>query len=214
MPAAAPKPTPPREPLIMYVDGANLYHGLHRKFGRRFLWLDLVELAHRLRPRSRLVQVKYFTTPVIDEPDAQSRQARYGAALKAKNGSRILLVNGRYQTKTISCRTCNAEWQRREEKETDVSIATHLVADAALRHMRAALILSGDSDLAPAVRMAQQINPNLFIAAAFPPLRGSKELRTLMPASFVVGESAIRQSQLPKSFTIEGVRHTCPEYWA
>lgn len=26
--------------LIVYVDGFNLYHGLHAKYGRRFLWLS------------------------------------------------------------------------------------------------------------------------------------------------------------------------------
>lgn len=26
--------------VIAYVDGFNLYHGLHDKYGRRYLWLD------------------------------------------------------------------------------------------------------------------------------------------------------------------------------
>jgi hypothetical protein len=27
--------------VIAYVDGFNLYHGLHQASGRRYLWLDL-----------------------------------------------------------------------------------------------------------------------------------------------------------------------------
>lgn len=33
--------------VIAYVDGFNLYHGLHDKYGRRYLWLDLQNLALR-----------------------------------------------------------------------------------------------------------------------------------------------------------------------
>ncbi len=47
------------ERLIVYIDGFNLYHGLHDAAGNRLLWLDIVKLATTLRPRSALVQVKY-----------------------------------------------------------------------------------------------------------------------------------------------------------
>jgi hypothetical protein len=50
----------------------------------------------------------------------------------------------------------------------------------------------------PAVRVARQIHPALFIAAAFPPKRFSNELQTLMPKSFHIGMSKIKQSQLPR----------------
>ncbi|MCO5294727.1 MAG: hypothetical protein M9882_07470 [Homoserinimonas sp.] len=29
------------ERLIVYVDGFNLYHGMHQRFQRRYLWLDV-----------------------------------------------------------------------------------------------------------------------------------------------------------------------------
>jgi hypothetical protein len=35
--------------VIAYVDGFNLYHGLHQGYGRRYLWLDLQHC-----PRNRL----------------------------------------------------------------------------------------------------------------------------------------------------------------
>lgn len=198
----------------MYVDGFNLYHGLHAQAGRRLLWLDLVDLAERLRPRSDVVAVKYFTAPVLDEPDALSRQTTYLNALSALHGDRISIVNGRYQSKTRTCRTCGSQWVEREEKETDVNIAVTLVADAALGAMDAALLVSADSDLAPAVRTARRINPDVFITAAFPPQRRSAQLRQLMPASFPIKEPRLRQSLLPDEVAASpGKVFTRPSKW-
>ena len=41
--------------VIAYVDGFNLYHGLHDKYRRRYLWLDLEHLVRRLRPSDHIV---------------------------------------------------------------------------------------------------------------------------------------------------------------
>lgn len=208
-----PVPQPPREPLAVYVDGFNLYWGMHDAFARRFLWLDLVELARSLRPRSRLVAVKYFTTHVVGEPAAQSRQATYNDALLARHPGLVSIYYGRYQSKPIKCRTCGSTWDHREEKETDVNIAVQLVADAAERKMKSALLLTADSDLAPAVRVAQQINPNLFIAAAFPPQRFSNELKALMPSSFHIGPSKLSTSQMPDEFFARDRTFKRPSKW-
>ena len=61
----------------------------------------------------------------------------------------------------------------------------------------AALIIGADSDLAPAVRAARHISPELFLAAALPPKRYSAELGKLMPPSFHINNVKIRGSQLP-----------------
>ena len=207
-------PHRPPERLIVYVDGFNLYHGLHDATGRANLWLDLVALAKSLRPRSNLVGVKYFTAPVLNEPAAVSRQAHHQGALLAKYPSLLSIVQGRYQSKQVTCVRCGHSYIKHEEKETDVNIAVQLVADAARHEMDAALVISADSDLAPAVRMAKRIEPRLFVAAAFPPKRFSNELKALMPVSFQIGANRFRKVQLPDTFTIGGVTYNRPAKWA
>ncbi|MGL5931202.1 MAG: NYN domain-containing protein [Dermatophilaceae bacterium] len=201
------------ERLIVYVDGFNLYHGLHDMARRRWLWLDLVSLAEVLRPRSDVQVVRYFTAPVLGQPDAQSRQQRYLDALAAHRGTRIDIVLGRYQSKKKSCRRCGALWVEREEKETDVNIAVGLVTDAARGAMDSALLVSADSDLAPAVRAARAIRPDLFVAAAFPPKRFSAELKAAMPSSFHISPSKVRASFLPPTVTDGGRELTRPARW-
>jgi hypothetical protein len=66
--------------VIAYVDGFNLYHGLHDKYGRRYLWLDLGHLVQRLRPSDHVVAVRYFTALVRDDASALARQRTSRAA--------------------------------------------------------------------------------------------------------------------------------------
>lgn len=189
------------ERLIVYVDGFNLYNGLHDKWRHRYLWLDLEALARALRPRSQLVAVRYFTAPVLSDPYAASRQSAYVAALRARSGHILQVTQGRYQSKQVACRQCGSVRTRYEEKETDVNIAVSIVEDAFVGRMDAALVVSADSDLVPAIKAARRVRPDLFIAAAFPPERFSSELKTLMPASFHIGAASIRQSMLPETVT-------------
>lgn len=69
--------------VIAYVDGFNLYHGLHDRYSRRHLWLDLEHLVQRLRPNDHIVAVRYFTALVRDDPAALIRQRTYLDALSA-----------------------------------------------------------------------------------------------------------------------------------
>ena len=192
--------TPARQRLCVYIDGFNLYHGIKSKGGRKWLWLDLVKLAEKLKPQSEVTMVKYFTANVINEPEAKARQAHYLHALQARYRDRIQIFKGRYQQKSKRCPTCGTWFQFPEEKETDVSIAVHIVTDALQGNYEAALVISADSDLSPAVKMVQQERSRYFISAAFPPDRFSEELRKLMPASFQIYPQRLRQSLLPDEF--------------
>lgn len=88
---------------MVYVDGFNLYHGMHDAFGRATLWLDLVELARSLRPKQELVHVRYFTAPVLNDPGAQSRQATYVSALEHRYPHHFKPVWGATKRSLRSC---------------------------------------------------------------------------------------------------------------
>lgn len=203
------------ERVKAYVDGFNLYHGLRAKYGRRYLWLDLEALvASLLRSQQMLVGIDYFTARVRKQPLSEQRQAIYLDALAA-HCSLVTVVEGRFQEKTRVCWTCRTSWVQYEEKETDVSIAAALIEDAVNDVFDAALLVSADSDLCPAVRSVQRLCPTKRIFAAFPPHRRSEDLRrTLSGAAFTLGHAKIRQSLLPESVRSgAGVILTRPDYW-
>lgn len=191
--------------LIAYVDGFNLYNGMHDAFQHRFLWLDLVELLARIRPNHKILKIKFFTAPLLDDPDAQSRQATYWNALEANSRGLVEIVPGRYQRSEKKCKSCDATWTHYEEKETDVNMAISLVTDAASKEATDYYLISGDSDAAPAIRQAMQVNPTGFYMALFPPRRISNELQALMPNSRVIGREKFAQSQLPE--TVRGAKN-------
>jgi len=115
----------------VYVDGFNLYYGLHAVYGRQFLWLDLEALARDLlRPDQRLDRVGYFTARVRNNLLSEQRQDAYLQALAA-HSTCLDIVEGRFQRKNQICRPCGVRRITYEEKETDVGIAVALVEDAA-----------------------------------------------------------------------------------
>ncbi|HTV99806.1 MAG TPA: NYN domain-containing protein [Streptosporangiaceae bacterium] len=200
--------------VVAYVDGFNLYHGLHQAYGRRYLWLDLQHLVQLVRPRDQVLAVRYFTAEVKDDRDGLERQRTYLAALKT-HCSTIDVVLGRYQTKTMACRQCGSSWTSYEEKETDVNIAVSLVADAAASASDIALIISADSDLCPAIRTARSLNPGGGMIAAFPPRRSSFEIRSLIRKPFTLAAADIRNSLLPEVVAdpASGLIRKRPDKW-
>lgn len=200
--------------LIAYVDGFNLYNGIHDAFAHRYLWLDLVELLKQLRPNHDVVRVNFFTAPLLDDPDAQSRQAIYWNALEEMHGEKVQIIKGRYQRTIRACKACKAEWDHYEEKETDVNIALTIARDALAQEVTDYFLISGDSDAAPAIREAKRVNPTGFYKAYFPPKRHSDELASLMPLSEVIGRTKLRDSQLPKVVrSASGTQFEQPPKW-
>lgn len=200
--------------VVLYVDGFNLYNGLKDKHGRKYLWLNLEELARRLAlPTQRLVQVNYYSARVRGIDGGPRRQATYLDALRACCPL-VTVIEGRFQEKEVCCRNCGHIRATYEEKETDVNIAVALVEDAVRDRYDTAILVSADSDLCPAIRSARRLAPGKRFIAAFPPRRASGELRRLADGSFPISDSKIRKCLLPDQVTTAaGVVLKRPDRW-
>jgi uncharacterized LabA/DUF88 family protein len=200
--------------VVVYVDGFNLYNGLKDRYGHRYMWLDLQALAGAmLRSGQELVGVQYFTARVRRKQDSARRQSTYIDALRA-HCPLVTIIEGRFQEKSITCWNCGQTRTSYEEKETDVSIATALVEDAALDRYDTAIIISADSDLCPAVRSVRRIAPAKRLIAAFPPKRVSEELRRTAHGSFPISAAKFRRSLLPEQVSgQDGVVLWRPATW-
>jgi len=200
--------------VAVYVDGFNLYYGLKVRHGRRYLWLDLQALATSLlRPGQVLQSVTYFTARVRDDPDALRRQSDYLDALSS-HSPLVRIVDGRFQEKDRRCRPCGHRWTVFEEKETDVNIAISLVEDAVGDCYDTAILVSGDSDLIPAIRATKRIAPRKRVVVAFPPNRHSAEMKRVADGFLHVGIDKVRNAQLPEQVLGgTGVTLSRPKYW-
>lgn len=199
--------------IVAYVDGFNLYHGMRQMTGRRYHWLDLEMLCRRTSRGQQIHKINYFTARVRDDLPSEQRQDTYLQALAA-HCQTVEIIEGRFQRQTRRCRSCAAQWTTYEEKESDVNIAISMVEDAALDRFDVALLVSGDSDLSPAVRAAKRLRPQAWIVAVFPPRRNSDPLRKVVDRALHIDQSMLRRSQLPDEVVIpNGIKLSRPAYW-
>jgi len=141
--------------------------------------------------------VKYFSAYATWRPDALRRHQAYIKALEAQGVEAIM---GRFKQKTLRCRaTCREEFQTHEEKETDVNIGVHLLADAIRDRFDTAFVISADTDLNVAIKMARLEAPTKSIQLVSPPGRFSRNRE--VPALFSITKGKIRSSLLPAEIT-------------
>lgn len=175
-----PQPTEPdvRKKAMVYVDGFNLYFGILQALPA-LKWLNLQSFMDFLRLDEEVVGVRYFTA-LVDPQKIQSvsrdRQKRYLKALGSC--SRIEVINGKYQLREVSCRArCRERYQVPEEKKTDVGIAVQMISDAIDGMMDRIILVSGDSDLEPAVEWIRKRYSGLKITVYIPQAPGFSKQR-------------------------------------
>jgi hypothetical protein len=97
---------------------------------------------------------------------------------------------------------CKQEFQTFEEKETDVNVGVYLVADALENKFDRAIVISADSDLFAAVRLARTRTSDKQIDIVAPPGRMTKnhEIRPL----FSIPKGKIAASRLPETVSLAG----------
>jgi uncharacterized LabA/DUF88 family protein len=165
-----------QERVACFIDGFNLYHAIHRLKKPHLKWVNLWSLASVfIRPKSqRLENVYYFSAYADWLPDARQRHLRYVRALTAANVTPIM---GKFKQKDRKCSKCKYTWLSHEEKETDVNIALNMLNLAYKNQYDRALLISNDSDLAPAICMVRANFPYKQITTVVPPLyKHSNEL--------------------------------------
>ena len=181
--------------VVAYVDGFNLYHAIVDLSRPHLKWLDLWKVAESICGQGETLRdVYYFTAPATWIPGSAARHQEYVKAL-AHVG--VKSVIGHFKEKRRECRRCGATWVGHEEKETDVAIATQLVSDAFRDQFHRALIISADSDLAPAIKTVQHYFPRKAVNVVAPPGRFS-HARDLKP-QFQLTAGRLERCLLPET---------------
>ena len=196
----------PRLGAFVYVDGLNLYYGALQ--GTPYKWLDLSALCARAFPQFVIEKIWYFTADVPGlpaDPATTYRQREYLRALgtlpnvEVKKGffrfrpKKQQRVDPPYAPNPHMPNPSN-HWVkvwRKEEKGSDVNLATALVIDAAAKHFEHAWVISNDSDLAwPVERVQSEYGLPIGILrperpAGYPsdePRHDSPELKAAVPS--------------------------------
>ena len=195
-------------------------------------------VLHIQDPASATVSVDYFTSPVIARLATHGQvsndaQHRYIRALQAKGVSvtqgRHRLARGyapRYmEGQEASRRNQVAIWQL-EEKETDVNIALGMYRTACRSDqlkIEQIVLVSGDTDLGPALAAIRQDFPNIRLGVILPHRLEDKELVRNPPGSLkkhvdwmrtYITDDELSVCQLPvKVHLVRKPTIVKPDYW-
>ena len=153
--------------VIANNDGFNLYHAVHGLRKPHLKWLDLWALTQSIARASETVTaVNYISAYATWLPPAQLRHREYVKALEHQG---VTCIMGHFKSKPQKCKSCQAQWVSHEEKETDVHIAARLVADAYEDKFDRAVLITADSDLAPALNIISAAFPKKQLFVVAPP---------------------------------------------
>jgi uncharacterized LabA/DUF88 family protein len=228
--------------MVVYIDGFNLYYSIRTTHYR---WLDLLALSRHLFPEYEIEKVRYFTAPVSgeleDDPGALTRQKTYLRALRTL-GPKLEIHQGhfaRHKAMVAMALSKDSRWRRLllalalgdrlvlrqdipkvriwkvEEKGSDVSLASHLIADAYEGKFDAAAVLSNDMDLEHPLRhVREQLGKSviLFNAASYRQTRLAPE-HTPRSRYVRIGGKSLAASQFPESLSDADGEFHRPRGW-
>lgn len=170
---------------------------------------------HAIGNNAQLVGVYHFTAIakhlLAFDPGIERRHRAYIDCLRDTG---VAVEIARFKKKKILCPHCNRNITRWEEKETDVAIGCKLL-DICYRDLcDTIIIVSGDTDIVPAVRAAQQMFPSKRIGFLLPYKRHNNELINLTPIHFLIGQATYGRFQFPDPYvTSNGRRIAKPPDW-
>lgn len=214
-----------KKPTIVYVDGLNLYHRLEET-NPRLMWLNVVRLAEdMLREENEIVKVNYYTALFDPNSDSAKQQDAYHKALESQ--AKLEKHEGKFKrTPKYGKLTGNKslllpllrpflpnvlKFKTREEKKTDVALASHLVRDAFFKRFKVAVIVTNDIDFVEAIRVVTE-ELGLVVGILSP---SEKEIPDDL-AEVVSFHKHIRKSHLENarfSKHIASINVSCPPEW-
>ena len=117
----------------------------------------------------KIERIKYFSAYATWKSKQHERHQIYTKALASVG---IQMIMGQFKEKEIHGPLCKLTHTGHEEKESDVNIAVHLIADAYNNVFDQALIVTRDSDLSGPIRHMRSHFPKKKVKIIAPPQRG------------------------------------------
>jgi uncharacterized LabA/DUF88 family protein len=206
------------------VDGFNLYHSLieaqRDSGGRTTKWLNVTSRCSSFLPiagrvfgeRAALERIYYFSAPPTHR--SKGKQDRHRLYMRCLRETGVNVELGRFKAKEARCPCCRARFTAHEEKETDVAIATRLFEVCHADEADTVILVTGDTDLAPAVRTCKRLFADKVILFAFPYRRANAELAGIARESFSIKLRSCLRHQFPDPLVLpDGTSVSKPPNW-
>jgi len=199
--------------VAFLIDGFNVYHSvlqLRKDTGHSTKWLNLFSLCSSYIPtifgKEHKLESVYYFTALAEHYRRRSPEkiGRHKAYIKCLESTGTEVVYGRFKKRGTTF----------EEKQTDVAIAVKLLEILCTDKCDTAVIVSGDTDLVPAMKACKRLFPKKNAIFGFPYKRSNTELTTLAPESFKIKQKQYIRYQFPNPVTLtDGNRIHKPSKW-
>jgi len=210
---------------IVFIDGFNLYHAIQdqirsgRNEYRKYKWMNFWNLGEQYVEENETLVAAYWFTAYISwkSASANTKKERHRKLVAVSKDLGVEVVWGKFRPVTRTCRArCGKEYQTHEEKRTDVKIALQIYELARIGAFDKAIVISGDSDLVPAIEMSTALNPSLQFLNIVPIGRTSAELsRAPNTKQEKMAVQDLIASRLPNVVQLQGGGQiNCPNEWA
>ena len=209
--------------VVFLVDGFNLYHSIEDVEGAEghcYKWLDLHSLCKSfmyLFGQEYVLQKVFYFTAIAHYTLDKDKIQRHETYIRCLESKGIEVIRGRFKEKKQFCPLCKKEYKGHVEKQTDIAISSKLLELLHAcddNHCETFVLITGDSDLVPAIKTAIKVVPNVDIRFAFPVNRKSNELLSIAPHSFKLRSGHYRANQLKNPFRLtDGTALHKPIVW-
>ncbi|MDE0092852.1 MAG: NYN domain-containing protein [Oligoflexia bacterium] len=207
---------------IIYIGGFNLYYRLKYTV---YKWLNLQKLSsfYLKPPKHNIQMIKYFTARIQSSKEDPFKDTRQDIYLRAVNTiQNIEIIFGQFKKRQVTGLKCYFENERFiesdelvtvskwEEKESDVNIATHIIADAG--QYDCAVLISNDTDLKTPLRYVKEVFKK-EIGIISPRRNVHIELRSASHFQKRISNKVLEQCQFPEKMRDAKGEFFCPPKW-
>jgi uncharacterized LabA/DUF88 family protein len=199
--------------ISFLIDGFNLYHSLNdaSQFftGTSLKWLDIKRLCENyisnigiaLKENYKLEKIYYFTSLANHlQKQYPGKILRHKLYIECLNDGGIIDIKGRFKEKNVFCYKCKSNIIKHEEKETDVAISIKMFEILYKKECDAVVIMTGDTDITPAIKTSKVLFSDKKIISCFPFKRNNKELESITDFSFNINKDLYLKFQLPDPY--------------
>lgn len=195
-----------------------MYHALdaRQRDGSRpyaqYKWMDYTKLASCFVTKSDTIEDVYLFTAYAHW--SQAKVKRHKILLLALRSRGVKMVLGNFRPTTRKCRECRKTYDTFEEKESDINMAIYLLRLAMEDAYDKAYVVSGDSDLIPAINVTKELFPLKQIRVVIPIGRKAEHLKQVCDGHQKVKLRHLQSSRFPDTIDLgNGQSISSPAEW-
>jgi uncharacterized LabA/DUF88 family protein len=213
------------------IDGFNFYYSVVRvqqDFNIKAKWFNYRALCefYKIDFQSKkqnyqleINEIYYFTSLIIKKYNMSgkdydrkiTKQLKYNQVLEDMG---IIIEKGKFKKISLKCPNCNFKYNKPVEKQTDIKIAVKLLEILYLGISDVIFIISGDTDLTPAIKSAKKIFKDKLIVVVIPYGNRSEELKKEADFCYSLPAKVYSNYLLPNPYVLKnGYKIYKPENW-